>query len=110
MSKALRIHRLTIPVLLYEKKQVDRKAKEANLNTTDFVRLKLGLPQARGKRTDRKREELESPLGDPENAVDVEELARKIYDGVDQRVVDPMVMTMAEARREARRRLEDGRA
>ena len=91
-----RSERLIIPVVVFEKKQVDRQAKEANLNTADYVREKLGLAKARTRRN-QKDEELENPLGDPENAVDVEELALELF--------RYGAMTKAEARKEAKRRL-----
>jgi len=108
MAKPLRNELLKVPVVVYEKKRIDRKAKEANLNTSDYIRVKLGLTKARKIRNTKAREELENPEGDPENAVDVEELARQLYEG---RGGDFSLLkgtpqpTMAEARREAKRRL-----
>lgn len=98
MAKALRNERLIVPVVVWEKKQIDRQAREANLNTSDYIREKLGLTKARKTRNARQ-EKLENPEGDPENAVDVEELAKLIYKDA------PTLPTMAEARREAKRRL-----
>lgn len=98
MAKALRKELLKVPVVVYEKKQIDRQAKEANLNTSDYIREKLGLTKVRKHRTHRLQQELENPLGDPDNAVDVEELAKEVY-------LEVKFMTMAEARREAKRRL-----
>jgi hypothetical protein len=100
-----RTERLIVPLTINEKKKVKQWAKEAKLNDSDYVRSKLSLPLARGKRNNYEKAP-EPPRGDPENAVDVEELARAIFSGEDQRVVDPLVMTMAEARKEAKRRLE----
>lgn len=103
MSKALRNELLKVPVVVYEKKQIDRQAREVNLNTSDYIREKLGLTKARKTRNAR-HESLENPGGDPENAVDVEELAKVIYRDA------PTLSTMAEARREAQRSLiEDQR-
>lgn len=96
-----RTERLIVPLTINEKKKVKQWAKEAKLNDSDYVRSKLGLSLARGKRnTYEKAPEL--PPGDPENAVDVEELAKHLWDhGYKQ-----TAMTMAEARKEAKRRLE----
>ena len=107
MAKALRKELLKVPVVVYEKKQIDRQAKEANLNTSDYIREKLGLTKVRKHRTHRLQEEFENPLGDPDNAVDVEELAKEIFAkyGNPLNVVAPA--TMAEARREAKRRLAE---
>lgn len=102
MAKPLRNVRFILPLVVWEKKQLDRQAREANLNTSDYVRGKLGLTKARKTRNQRD-EKLENPEGDPENAVDVEELAREIYDFKDANGLSPP--TMAEARREAKRRL-----
>ena len=107
MAKALRTELLKVPVVLYEKKQIDRQAQEANLNTADYIREKLGLTKVRRTRT-RKERELENPEGDPENAVDVEELARKLYSGEPGRNWNVGGnFTMADARREAKRRLSE---
>jgi hypothetical protein len=109
MAKPLRNVRFILPLVIWEKKQLDRQAKEANLNTSDYVREKLGLTKARKKRN-AKEEKLENPEGDPDNAVDVEELARQLYEG---RGGDFSLLkgtpqpTMAEARREAKRRLAE---
>jgi hypothetical protein len=109
-KKPLRNVRFILPLVVWEKKQLDRQAREANLNTSDYVREKLGLTKARKKRNQRD-EKLENPEGDPENAVDVEELARKIYDS--EFTVSGgsgpgfKTHTMAEARREAKRRLAE---
>lgn len=102
MAKALRKELLKVPVVVYEKKQIDRQAKEANLNTSDYIREKLGLTKVRKHRTHRLQQELENPLGDPDNAVDVEELAKQILGNA---TVQGGLMTKAEARREAKRRL-----
>jgi len=96
--------RLIVPWAPFERNKVELEAKEANLNTTDFVRLKLGLEQIRKTRTVKTK--VDSPLGDPDSTVDVEELARQVYNGVDQRIAP---MSMAEARREAKRRLIEAR-
>ncbi len=104
VAKALRKELLKVPVVVWEKKQIDRMAQEANLNTADYIREKLGLTKVRKTRT-RKERELENPEGDPDNAVDVEELAKGIY-GVSQNAYKQAPMTMAEARREAKRTLE----
>lgn len=101
MARPLRNVRFILPLLVWEKKQLDRQAKEANLNTSDYVREKVGLTKARKARNAR-HESLENPQGDPENAVDVEELAREIFERED-RMRGPI--PMAEARREAKRRL-----
>lgn len=92
---------MIIPATVNEKKQIDKAAKEAKLNTTDYVRSRLGITLARGKRNNYEKAP-ELPPGDPENAVDVEELANELYDlaGFGG------TMTLAEARREAKRRLE----
>lgn len=104
MAKALRKELLKVPVVVYEKKQIDRQAKEANLNTSDYIREKLGLTKVRKHRTHRLQQELENPLGDPDNAVDVEELAVRIYEETPV-LPSGLAMTKAEARREAKRRL-----
>ncbi len=96
-----RTKRLLVPVTLLEKKQIDREAKEAKLNLSDYVRSKLGLPLARGKRNNYEKAP-EPPPGDPDNAVDVEELAKKLFHGMG---MSGKLLTMAEARREAKRRL-----
>lgn len=106
MSKALRNERLILPVVVWEKKQIDREAREANLNTSDYIREKLGLAKARKTRNTKASEELENPQGDPENAVDVEELARQIFKAKG-RQLGGMMPTLAEARREAKRRLAE---
>lgn len=108
MAKALRKELLKVPVVVYEKKQIDRQAKEANLNTSDYIREKLGLTKVRKHRTHRLQQELENPLGDPDNAVDVEELAKKILQESGHAGLasgQRPLMTMAVARREAKRRL-----
>jgi len=90
-----RTKRIPLQVTLLEKRQVDREAKEAGMNAADYVRSKLGLSLARGKRNNYEKAP-DPPLGDPDNAVDVEELAKEIFgDG----------LTMVQARREAKRRL-----
>jgi hypothetical protein len=105
VAKPLRNVRFILPLVVWEKNQLDRWAREANLNTSDYVREKLGLTKARKTRNQRD-EKLENPEGDPENAVDVEELARRIYESDDLTMPGPLYAgTMAEARREARRRL-----
>lgn len=104
MAKPLRNVRFILPLVVWEKKQLDRWAREANLNTSDYVREKLGLTKARKTRNQRD-EKLENPEGDPENAVDVEELARGIYAEGEKRLNG--FPTMAEARREAKRRLAE---
>lgn len=88
-------------MVIYEKKQIDRQAKEANLNTSDYIREKLGLTKARKSRNV-KREDLENPQGDAENAVDVEELARQLFTELGS-VDKPVSMSLC--RREAWRRL-----
>lgn len=95
-----RTERLIVPLTINEKKKIKAWAKEAKLNDSDYVRSKLSLPLARGKRN---RYEVlpPEPPGDPENAVDVEELAREIF----TKYGNP-ARTMSEARREAKRRLE----
>lgn len=106
MAKPLRNVRFILPLVVWEKNQLDRQAREANLNTSDYVREKLGLTKARKTRNSKANEELENPEGDPENAVDVEELAKSIWGKFgNPDVAAPM--TMAEARREAKRRLEE---
>lgn len=106
MSKVLRNELLKVPVVVYEKKQIDRQAREADLNTADYIREKLGLGKVYKSRTAHKRNEnLEDPQGDPENAVDVEELARELFNGLGRS--EPSAFTMAEARREAKRRLAE---
>lgn len=105
MAKPLRNVRFILPLVVWEKNQLDRQAREANLNTSDYVREKLGLTKARKTRNQRD-EKLENPEGDPENAVDVEELAKEIFKAQQSpRVV--YAMTMANARREAKRRLTE---
>jgi hypothetical protein len=109
MAKPLRNVRFILPLVVWEKNQLDRQAREANLNTSDYVRGKLGLTKARKTRNQRD-EKLENPEGDPENAVDVEELARELHqatghDGLGSGQTP--LMTMAEARREAKRRLAE---
>lgn len=102
MTKPLRNVRFILPLVVWEKNQLDRQAREANLNTSDYVREKLGLTKARRKRN-AKEEKLENPEGDPENAVDVEELARKLFAAAG----DVELLTLASARREAKRRLSE---
>lgn len=104
MAKPVRNVRFILPLLVWEKKQLDRQAKEANLNTSDYVREKVGLTKARKTRNSKANEELENPEGDPENAVDVEELARGIFRSGS--LPEAGILTMADARREAKRRLE----
>lgn len=106
MTKPLRNVRFILPLVVWEKNQLDRQAREANLNTSDYVREKLGLTKAR-KRRNAKEEKLENPEGDPENAVDVEELAKGIYMADGDAPGHEGLMTMAEARREAKRRLSE---
>lgn len=108
MSKALRNERLIVPVVVWEKKQIDRRAREANLNTSDYIREKLGLTKARKSRNTRQ-ESLENPQGDPENAVDVEELAKELFRTIGAPGAPGTLPTMAEARREAKRRLAENR-
>lgn len=106
-SRMRRNLRLIVPWAPFERNKVELEAKEADLNTTDFVRLKLGLEQIRKTRTVKTK--TESPLGDPDNAVDVEELARQIW-GFENALAhgdEEMPMTMVDARREAKRRLEE---
>lgn len=109
MAKALRKELLKVPVVVYEKKQIDRRAQEANLNTADYIREKLGLTKVRKTRT-RKERELENPQGDSENAVDVEELAKTIYQTGQSEFLNGGPVSMAEARREAKRRLQEANA
>lgn len=106
MAKPLRNVRFILPLVVWEKKQLDRQAREANLNTSDYVRGKLGLTKARKTRNQRD-EKLENPQGDPDNAVDVEELARGIWKTANALAHgdEEMPLTMVEARREAKRRL-----
>jgi|SRR5215216_5839777 len=109
MAKPLRNVRFILPLVVWEKNQLDRQAREANLNTSDYVREKLGLTKARKTRNQRD-EKLENPEGDPENAVDVEELARQLYEGREgdfSFLKENPQPTMAEARREAKRRLAE---
>lgn len=108
MAKPLRNVRFILPLLVWEKKQLDRQAREANLNTSDYVREKLGLTKAR-KRRNAKEEELENPQGDPKNAVDVEELAKKIYESQvnDHWPEGAGPMSRAFCRKEAKRRLTE---
>lgn len=109
MAKPLRNVRFILPLVVWEKNQLERQAREANLNTSDYVREKLGLTKARKTRNQRD-EKLENPEGDPENAVDVEELARKLYcDEPGRNWNASGNFTMAEARREAKRRLSETR-
>lgn len=106
MRKALRNELLKVPVVVWEKKQIDRQAREANLNTSDYIREKLGLTKVRKSRTHRMGMVVENPRGDPDNAVDVEELARELFNG---RALgrEELLLTMAGARREAKRRLAE---
>ena|ERR1700759_5490634 len=99
-----RTERLIIPTTFSEKKQIDKAAKEAKLNMTDYVRSRLGITLARGKRNNYEKAP-ELPPGDPENAVDVEELAKELYQISEPGPTGPMV-TMSDARKEAKRRLE----
>lgn len=99
-----RTERLIIPTTINEKKQIDKAAKEAKLNMTDYVRSRLGITLARGKRNNYEKAP-ELPPGDPDNAVDVEELARGIFEGRQGNLAFE-AKTMAEARQEAKRRLE----
>jgi hypothetical protein len=97
-----RTERLIVPLTINEKKKIKAWAKEAKLNDSDYVRSKLSLPLARGKRN-RYETVPPEPQGDPENAVDVEELAKEVF-AVRGHLSEPV--TMASARREAKRRLE----
>ena len=113
MAKPLRSVRFILPLVIWEKKQLDRQAREANLNTSDYVREKLGLTKARKTRNQRD-EKLENPEGDPENAVDVEELARRIYEeqinvtqGDNDWPENAGRMSLSICRREAKRRLSE---
>lgn len=100
-NKTGRTERLIVPTTVNEKRAVDQAAKEAKLNTSDYVRSKLGISLARGKRN-RYETAPPEPLGDPDNAVDVEELAKELYEF--QEIQSPM--TMGQARADAKRRLE----
>lgn len=103
-----RTERLIIPTTINEKKQIDKAAKEAKLNMTDYVRSRLGITLARGKRNNYEKAP-ELPPGDPDNAVDVEELAKEIF--TEECTGGAFTtLTMAEARREAKRRLELAKA
>lgn len=97
IQKTGRTERLIVPVTANERKLVKQWAKEARLNDSDYVRSKLSLSLARGSRNRYEKAPVEPP-GDPENAVDVEELAKEIYKSG--------VWTKADARRQAKRRLE----
>ncbi len=93
-----RSHQLIVSVTYMERKQVEEDAKRSKLKTADYIRLKLGLPTIADS-------EGEKPYaGDPDNAVDVEELAKEIYN--DTRF-DEKPMFMSECRREAKRRLKE---
>lgn len=98
-----RTERLIVPLTINEKKKVKQWAKEAKLNDSDYVRSKLSLPLARGKRN-RYEVAPPEPPGDPENAVDVEELAKELWGSEEGSHHEPM--TMGQARAEAKRRLE----
>lgn len=103
MAKPLRNVRFILPLVVWEKNQLERQAREANLNTSDYVREKLGLAKARKTRNQRD-EKLENPEGDPNNAVDVEELARRFFAELGS-VDKPVSMSLC--RREAKRRLKE---
>ena len=92
-----RNHQLVLSVEYLEKKQIQEDAKRNKLSVPDYMRMKLGLPMTR---TRLERERLYA--GDPDNAVDVEELAKAIFERED-RMRGPI--PMAAARREAKRRL-----
>lgn len=98
-SGLARNYRLEVAVTYMQLSQVGEDAKAAKLSLPDYVRLKLGLPAVKEEATVR------GFKGDPENAVDVEELAKQIYE--DRIEGHPPVMTMAEARRKAKRRLQE---
>jgi hypothetical protein len=107
-----RTERLIVPLTINEKKKIKAWAKEAKLNDSDYVRSKLSLPLARGKRN---RYEIAppEPPGDPENAVDVEELAKKLYEsqinvtpGENDWPENAGPMSLSFCRKEAKRRLE----
>lgn len=100
-----RTERLIVPTTVNEKKQIDKAAKEAKLNMTDYVRSRLGITLARGKRNNYEKAP-EPPQGDPENAVDVEELAKELYANSFGLTKHDPVITMGQARAEAKRRLE----
>jgi hypothetical protein len=100
-----RTERLIIPTTVNEKKQIDKAAKEVKLNMTDYVRSRLGITLARGKRNNYEKAP-ELPPGDPENAVDVEELAKELFDNSQYRGGSLAIVTMNQARKEAKRRLE----
>lgn len=101
-----RTERLIVPLTINEKKKVKAWAKEAKLNDSDYVRSKLSLPLARGKRNNYETAPPEPP-GDPENAVDVEELAKELFSTWNAPPKsDGGIITMASARKEAKRRLE----
>jgi len=90
-----RNYQIVLGVEWLEKKALQDEAKRQGIPFPDYLRLKLGLPT--------RKEVKEKPYeGDPDNALDVEELAREIREedrgGLGTR-------TMASARREAKRRL-----
>lgn len=92
-----RNHEIVLWVEWLEKKGLLDQAKEQGLTFPDFLRTKLGLPTRSG-------DEPKPYKGDPDNAVDVEELAKGIYE--EPALSFAVALTMAEARREAKRRLE----
>lgn len=97
-SGLARNYALTLPVTYLERTQVKEDAKRSRLSTNDYVRLKLGLA------TIQKAPEKGQPYsGDPDNALDVEELARDLF----SKAGDVELLTMASARREAKRRLKE---
>lgn len=96
----VRNYQLVLSVDYLEKRQVQEDAKRNKLSVPDYMRMKLGLPMTR---TRLQRERLYA--GDPDSAVDVEELAKEIY--TEECEGGAFVfLTMADARREAKRRLE----
>lgn len=95
-----RNHEIVLWVEWLEKKGLLDQAKEQGLTFPDFLRTKLGLSTRKGDKP--------KPYeGDPENAVDVEELAKKLHDQW-SREMQPYA-TMANARLAAKRRLRASR-
>jgi len=107
---ATRLHSIVVQASWPEKKQVLEDAKRHKLSLPDYVRMKLALP-IRANQGKKPRNKIvaapeEKPyIGDPDNAVDVEELAREIWGA--ENVMKRPLLTLAEARREAKRRLKE---
>lgn len=97
---SFRTYNVMLSVDYLEKQKIKEDAKRNKLSVPDYMRLRLGLPT-------RKKTKERPYKGDPNNAVDVEELAKEIFEAKDPSAqVNWLPISMVEARREAKRRLE----